>query len=56
MPVETSIREARKALSGLVERLTVIVPTIPLNEPMTLHAVTPFPAVMQTSFGREVSQ
>src|SRR5258707_4991946 len=54
-PIETSISEARETLSDLVNRLKVIVPTIPLDKPVTLHAVTPFPAVMGTSFGREVS-
>jgi len=53
-PIETSISEARETLSDLVNRLKVIVPTIPLDKPVTLHAVTPFPAVMGTSFGREL--
>jgi len=52
--IETSVSEARETLSDLVDRLKVIVPTIPLDKPVTLRAVTPFPASMQTSFGREL--
>ncbi|KAF8334291.1 uncharacterized protein EI90DRAFT_3153595 [Cantharellus anzutake] len=53
-PVETSISRAREELLGLIDRLKNVVPTVPLDEPVTLHAVTPFPAVMQTTFGREL--
>lgn len=38
----------------MVEQLREIVPNVALDEPITLHAVTPFPAVMQTTFAREL--
>ncbi|KAF8321689.1 hypothetical protein DL93DRAFT_1450232 [Clavulina sp. PMI_390] len=52
--VETSPEAARDALTGIIDGLKEVVPATPLDTPITLHAVTPFDAVMQTTFGREL--
>lgn len=54
--VETSPQSARDALLGVVEALKEVVASTPLDAQIMLHAVTPFPAVMQTTFAREVRQ
>lgn len=53
-PVETSPDSARDALLAIIEALKEVVTTTPRDTPIVLHAVTPFPAVMNTTFGREV--
>lgn len=53
-PMETSRAAAIEALNECIEKLTVIVPRVPLNQPVALNAVTPHPQVFQTTFGREV--
>jgi len=52
--VETSPESARDALLSVVEALRVVVMSTPRDTPIVLHAVTPFPAVMNTTFGREL--
>lgn len=52
--VETSPESARDALLAVIEALRVVVMSTPRDAPIVLHAVTPFPAVMNTTFGREV--
>lgn len=53
--METSIEAAREALLDTITKLETVVPAQNLNEPITLNAVTPFPQVLETTFGREVS-
>jgi hypothetical protein len=52
--METSSRLARDELENVIKQLQSTLSTVPLEDSITLHAVTPFPAVMQTTFGREV--
>lgn len=52
--MESSLGSARSELLDLIERLKSDIPTVDLDTPITLHAVTPFPAVYQTTIGREV--
>ncbi|KAF9509035.1 hypothetical protein BS47DRAFT_185316 [Hydnum rufescens UP504] len=52
-PMETSSRLARDELENVIKQLQSTLSTVPLEDSITLHAVTPFPAVMQTTFGRE---
>jgi hypothetical protein len=53
--METKLADARVALKDTISKLGEVVPRTNLEEPMTLHAVTPYMQVLQTSFGREVS-
>ena len=53
--METSPKVAREELQNVIQQLHSSLSTVPLEDSITLHAVTPFPAVMQTTFGREVS-
>lgn len=53
--MESSLAAARSELVEQIERLKAIVPTADLDAPITLQAVTPFPAVYQTTIGREVN-
>jgi len=53
-PMETSRQHAHDAFSEAIARLRKEVPSARLDEPITLHAVTPYPQVVQTSFGREL--
>jgi len=53
-PMESSIEAARAALLETVISLQETVPNVNLDHAINLHAVTPYPQVMQTSFGREV--
>lgn len=53
--VETSVTSARDCLLQVIENLKEVVSSAALETPITLHAVTPFPATMNTTFGREVS-
>ncbi|CAL1696431.1 unnamed protein product [Somion occarium] len=45
---------AKEALEGIVAQLEKVVPSASLNETLTLHAVTPYPQIVQTTFGREL--
>ncbi|KDQ54752.1 hypothetical protein JAAARDRAFT_37856 [Jaapia argillacea MUCL 33604] len=53
-PMESSRKAAREAIGQAIRQLEEVVPRARLDEPMTLNAVTPFPQVLQTSFGREL--
>jgi len=53
-PMETKLTDARVALKDIISKLEDIVPRTKLEEPMTLHAITPHMQVLQTSFGREL--
>ncbi|TFK57472.1 hypothetical protein OE88DRAFT_1651212 [Heliocybe sulcata] len=53
-PMETSLQSAREQLLQTITQLEAVVPKARLDEPMTLNAVTPFPQVLQTTFGREL--
>ena len=52
--METSRSAAKQALLETIELLEKVVETASLNEPLTLHAITPYPQTVQTTFGREV--
>ena len=52
--METSRKAAVDALNEAISRLQEIVPSARMQEPITLHAVTPYPQVLETTFGREV--
>lgn len=54
-PMETSRRAAHDALIACIAQLDRLVPTLKMDEPLTLNAVTPYPQTMQSTFGREVS-
>lgn len=54
-PMETSRSAAKQALTETIELLEKVVEAARLNEPLTLHAITPYPQTVQTTFGREVS-
>ena len=53
-PMENSRTAARDALNECIAQLQQVVPHAKWSGPITLHAVTPFPQVMETTFGREV--
>lgn len=53
--MESSRSAAAEAIQDTIARLERNINAVPLDEPITLHAVTPFPQVLQTTFGREVS-
>lgn len=53
-PMESSREAARDALNATIERLRDVVPNARMADPIALHAVTPYPQVVQTTFGREV--
>ncbi|KAI0662572.1 hypothetical protein C8Q70DRAFT_959621 [Cubamyces menziesii] len=53
-PMETSRKAAVDALNEAISRLQEIVPSARMQEPITLHAVTPYPQVLETTFGREL--
>lgn len=52
--METSREAARTAIENTMAQLKKVVPDVPLNAPLTLHAVTPYSQTMQSTFGREV--
>jgi hypothetical protein len=52
--METKLSDARAALKYTISQLEEVVPATKLDEPMTLHAITPHMQVLETSFGREV--
>ena len=53
-PMETSRDAAKQALNDCIAQLQRVVPKAKMAEAITLHAVTPFPQMMETTFGREV--
>lgn len=53
-PMETSREAARTAIENTIAQLKKVVPDVPLNAQLTLHAVTPYTQTMQSTFGREV--
>ncbi|KAI0757260.1 hypothetical protein C8Q80DRAFT_1093278 [Daedaleopsis nitida] len=53
-PMEVNRNAARDALNECIAQLQDVVPKAKMAEPITLHAVTPFPQVMDTTFGREL--
>ncbi|PCH33396.1 hypothetical protein WOLCODRAFT_135113 [Wolfiporia cocos MD-104 SS10] len=53
-PMETSRQAARDALNAVINQLGRVVPKAQMNAPVTLHAITPYPQVVQTTFGREL--
>ncbi|KAH9921993.1 uncharacterized protein BXZ73DRAFT_51534 [Epithele typhae] len=53
-PMETSRTAARETLNDCIARLQEVVPQARMGQPITLHAVTPYPQVMGTTFGREL--
>ncbi|TFY69071.1 hypothetical protein EVJ58_g658 [Rhodofomes roseus] len=52
-PMESSRQAARGALDAAIEQLNQTVPRAKMEEPITLRAITPYPQVVQTTFGRE---
>ncbi|OSD05959.1 hypothetical protein PYCCODRAFT_1431780 [Trametes coccinea BRFM310] len=53
-PMETNRQAALDALNEAIAQLQEVVPLARMQEPITLHAVTPFPQVLETTFGREL--
>lgn len=53
-PMETSRQAAIETLKELIVRLGAVVPKIKMEETITLHAVTPYHQVFETTFGREL--
>jgi len=53
-PMETSRTAAREVILDTIKQLEEFVPNANLHDPLTLHAVTPFPQELQTTFGREL--
>jgi len=53
-PMESKLTDARTALKEIISKLEEVVPRAKLDEPMTLHAITPHAQILQTSFGREL--
>lgn len=53
--MESNRQAARDSLLATVQQLEKVVPGAKLDEPITLQAITPYPQVVQTTFGREVS-
>ena len=54
--METSRSTAREAFLEVIEQLEAVVPTVQMNQPLTLNAVTPHLQQFETTFGREVSE
>ncbi|KAG2368171.1 hypothetical protein BDR07DRAFT_1349708 [Suillus spraguei] len=53
-PMENNLSEAREALKQVISRVKEVVPTVNLDLPLTLNAVTPFMQTFETTFGREL--
>ena len=53
-PMESSREAARDALNTTIAQLKDVVPNTRMADPIVLHAITPYPQVVQTTFGREV--
>ncbi|PIL29622.1 hypothetical protein GSI_08259 [Ganoderma sinense ZZ0214-1] len=54
VPMENSRTAARDALNDCIAQLQQVVPQAKWSGPITLHAITPFPQAMETTFGREL--
>lgn len=52
--METKLSDAQVALREMIAKLEAVVPTMTMNTPVILHAITPHMQVLETSFGREV--
>jgi hypothetical protein len=52
--MESSREAARVAIESAIAQMKEAVPGVPLDAPITLNAITPYPQTMQTTFGREV--
>jgi hypothetical protein len=52
--MESSLTTASDALKETITRLELIVPSVSIDTPVTLNAVTPYHQTVETSFGREV--
>ncbi|KAI0823013.1 hypothetical protein BC628DRAFT_1365600 [Trametes gibbosa] len=53
-PMESQRKAAADALNDAITQLQAVVPTMNMTEPIILHAVTPYPQVLETTFGREL--
>lgn len=53
-PMEGGRKAADEALRMMIARLEEVVPHTRVDLPITLHAVTPYPQVFETTFGREL--
>ncbi|KAI0639147.1 hypothetical protein C8Q77DRAFT_1079714 [Trametes polyzona] len=53
-PMESQRKAAADAFKEAIAQLHEVVPKANLTEPMTLHAITPYPQVLETTFGREL--
>ncbi|KAF8641240.1 hypothetical protein AX17_000874 [Amanita inopinata Kibby_2008] len=53
-PMETNLNAAKESLLETIKQLEELVPTANLNDPLILHAVTPFLQEFQSTFGREL--
>ncbi|KAH7924002.1 hypothetical protein BV22DRAFT_1035680 [Leucogyrophana mollusca] len=53
-PMESKLCDAQNALKDAIARLEEVVPTVKLDQPLTLNAVTPFMQTFETTFGREL--
>ncbi|KDQ20549.1 hypothetical protein BOTBODRAFT_100738 [Botryobasidium botryosum FD-172 SS1] len=54
VPMETSLEAARHAFEETKKWLEHDALRVDLEEPITLNAVTPYPQVLQTTYGREL--
>lgn len=53
-PMETSLSGAREALLATIKQLEDAVPAANLDQPLTLHAITPHMHEFKSTFGREL--
>ncbi|OBZ78950.1 hypothetical protein A0H81_00514 [Grifola frondosa] len=53
-PMESGRAAARQAINDTIAQLQKVVPKAKMDDPITLHAVTPYAQVMETTFGREL--
>ncbi|KAH9947687.1 hypothetical protein B0H21DRAFT_737622 [Amylocystis lapponica] len=53
-PMESGRQAARDAILDAIAEVEKVVPNAKMEEPITLHAITPYPQVMETTFGREL--
>lgn len=53
-PMESSRQAARDSLTAAINQLEEVVPSAKMDDPIVLHAITPYPQVVQTTFGREL--
>lgn len=52
--MESSRDAGLQAFRETIAQLERLVPLTRLDEPLTLHAITPYPQSLGTTFGREV--